>query len=73
MNALDPESREFLADVAKFSQVLGRSVERDSADKSLTEIVEYVRVGVLNVQAELVPAPSPAPVTPSDDEHGVLH
>ena len=62
---LSAESREFLGDVAVIAQAESASDDGDNADETAyTELVEYLRVGLLTIQQDVRHAVAPADPLP---------
>lgn len=53
LDALAEDSREFVQDLSEFTRLAARACAGNEAEEQYVELVEYVRVGVLNLYAEL--------------------
>ena len=76
LDALADDSRGFVADLSEFTRLAARARAGNEAEGQFVELVEYVRVGVLNLYTELGHTesgpgqPEDAAETAKPDEHG---
>ena len=66
LGTLGEDARGFLADLSRFATLASEGVGDEDDERALTELIEFTRMGVLLVRAELVADPgdddAPAPV-----------